>query len=496
MNTDTEVNTIKASGLHDLNIPYASVNTDINKFFTHIGISNTKALKRLENEIISQTNGDPAKIKELTQKLCLVKDTDFYAYLCLSQDPNRKIELNQVAEYAHLLEAKFPGYNFIDWRNAAAAINSSNKTIVKDLIDLDGIDVGQVYNVLSYCDTPAKMHHVQTIIDDIKAGKEDIIALPFVKHSQVSTKAAQARYARTPEFGANTPLSTVLSKTKQGQVATVGSEVYINDCGKMTKLQMDAKTYKKLFPAYETNVLQQGNSTGDCYFLSGGLIAFQRNDNARPYLLKMIKQDGNDIVITFPGYPNNPVRFKNGELSSGELHIEKTSQGNLLLEQAYAKAKYAANHKIKDASSVDTDTAMKYIHGVNTHLVMNEIIGCDNATLYIRNSCKEDYKSMRREKGYDFKKHKFLDEDKKDEILDKLAGKDNVLICAASGARDAGYLPDYGVTPHHAYYIENIDKTNKTVTIVNPHNSLYSMTLSYEKFWEGFSTLSVKELPV
>lgn len=491
--SDVEFSRLKSTGLLDAGVTYASKNNDINKLFTRMTDKSGSILRELEAAIDAQCGSDPAKIAQLTKSLSKIKPDLLDNVLSPFGKDISDLDLIAIAEYTNKIKAKYPDLTY-GLSDITSALNSTNKVIMDDVLSVDGIANKRLVGLLRYCDTPAKTHHVQNILADIKAGKEDVIALPFVKHAEVNPKVTQMRYQQTPSFPHGTSLDNVLASTKQGQVVTVGNKTYINNLGKMEELGMDADTYKKLFPPYESSIMQQGEKTGDCYFLVG-MLAFSRNDYGRASLLKMIKQDGNDIVVTFPGYPNNPVRFKNGQLTKGKLNAVKTSQGNLILEQAYAKAKYAANHGIADASKVDMDKAMEYIYGGNSNLVMNEILGVDDSYLYARERSRSDYQ---REiaNGQDFGQILYMDEANKNKILDELADKkDNSLICAGSGSRDEGYMPDYGVTQDHAYCIDNIDKVNRTVTIVNPYNSLYSMTLSYENFWEGFSSLYVKELP-
>ena len=80
------------------------------------------------------------------------------------------------------------------------------------------------------------------------------------------------------------------------------------------------------------------------------------------------------------------------------------------------------------------------------------------------------------------------------EIYDKYSDLNKYMVCLGSGSREDGFLPEYGVTPRHAYAVENIDTENKTVTIINPHNSLYTSTISYEQAIKYFSHISVIEI--
>ena len=497
LSKDQFQNLIK-SGLSQYEIPYASDNMDINNFFkstaqknirpTYFHIKDEKTLKALDEAIKKAAGNNPVKIKELTTKLQNLDGNLLETVAHFSKiHPDIEFLADNVKDIHEKLHINYPKYDDDAWHykfnQLMFSLNRDNVEVFNNLITIKGLDQKQIHDAIAYADTPAKIHHLQTIIDKIKAGEELPIALPFVKHSEVNPRIAQAKYAQMPKFDATTKPETLLNTTKQGQVVAIGNKTYINDRGKMVQLDMSAETYEQLFPPYSSLCIQQGANTGDCYFLSGGLIAFMKNDYARIDLLKMIKQEGNDIVITFPGYPNHPVRFKNGELDVQTLQA-RTSKGNLLLEQAYAKAKYSANHGVKDASTVKADEAMNYISGGNEHIVFNEILGTNDSVQYTVYSGLEDYPPNT----------EVIPKNKMEELLNKYADKDNVLLTAGSGIGDDGNLPEYGVTPKHAYCIEKIDSQNKTVTIINPYNSLYCMTLSYDQFTQYFASLSVKEL--
>ena len=496
---ENKIRALINSGLASMGIKYISDNNDINQLFRNIAGRSKQGtyniisyLNNLENLIKQTAGNDPAKIKELSKKLQTLDDkflNNIINYYSVPMDLDYYINNveNIYKKMQHYIkdfdDTAFTG----DFTALSHIITRENAQIFEELVTLDGIDQKKLYNAISYADTPAKVHHLQVIIDKIKSGEESIIALPFVKHSEVNPRIAQAKYAQLPKFEAGTNPASLVTSTKQGQVIAIGNKTYINDRGKMVELDISADTYEKLFPPYESLCIRQGDETGDCYFLSGGLIAFMKNDYARINLLKLIKQEGNDIVITFPAFPQTPVRFKNGTINLQNLHAE-TSLGNLMLEQAYAKARYAKAHNISDASKVDTDKAMEFIYGGHESAVFNEILGNKNSIEYIM----ESYSDAENKPA----KYQSVDKDKMFAILDKYAGRDDVLLCGGSGARDGGYLPEYGVSPRHAYCIEKIDSQNKTVTIINPYNSLYCMTITYDQFTEYFASLAVRELQV
>ena len=489
-----------SSGLPARGINYASDNKDINNLYIHLFDRKSRklqnylcapVLKKLETLIKETASNNPQKIKELTLKMQTLSDDiiiDIYAFYPID---NLEFYVNNVENIHKKLEHSIKNFDeddfYCNFNDIMSSLNKDNAFLLDKLLTIDGIDQRKLGFALSYADSPAKIHHLDVIIDKIKSGEETIIALPYVKHAEVNPRITQAKYAQLPKFETGTTPESLVGKTKQGQVAAIGDKMYIHDRGKMVELGISTRTYEKLFPPYETLCIRQGNQTGNCYFLSGGLITFMKNDYARVNLLKLIKQEGNDIVITFPAFPQTPVRFKNGTINLQKLHAD-TSLGNLMLEQAYAKARYAAAHKISDASKVNADKAMDFIYGGHENEVFNELLGTKDAKEYIMDSYADANGKT--------KNHSLVNENEMYKLLDRYAGRDDVLLCAGSGIRDGGYLPDYGVNPNHAYCIEKIDPQNKTVTIINPYNTLYYTTITYEQFKDYFANLAVKELNV
>lgn len=490
-----------SSGLPARGINYASDNKDINNLYIHlVGRKSRKLqyslsapkLEKLETLIKEVTDNNQQKIKDLVLKMQTLSD-DTIRNITDSIYPvdNLEFYVNNVENIHKKLEHSIKNFDeddfYCNFNDIMSSLNKDNAFLLDKLLTIDGIDQRKLGFALSYADSPAKIHHLDVIIDKIKSGEETIIALPYVKHAEVNPRITQAKYAQLPKFETGTTPESLVGKTKQGQVAAIGDKMYIHDRGKMVELGISTRTYEKLFPPYETLCIRQGNQTGNCYFLSGGLITFMKNDYARVNLLKLIKQEGNDIVITFPAFPQTPVRFKNGTINLQKLHAD-TSLGNLMLEQAYAKARYAAAHKISDASKVNADKAMDFIYGGHENEVFNELLGTKDAKEYIMKSYADANEKT--------KNHSLVNENEMYKLLDRYAGRDDVLLCAGSGIRDGGYLPDYGVNPNHAYCIEKIDPQNKTVTIINPYNTLYYTTITYEQFKDYFASLAVKELNV
>ncbi|MBR6099552.1 hypothetical protein IKP85_07375 [bacterium] len=502
--SEEEIVRLKQTSVYRAGLSYASDNDAINDVFIILNDVSRRGytahtLREIEAEIKSAANNSPEEIAKICDKIqCLDDKLDIFEkmfdYRHKDGDFDLQCFVDNIESIYELLHKRGTKLNdFMDDAfdgdivDVMKAINKDNVHLVEKLVNVDGIDQMTLWHSLEFASTPERVHHVETIIDKIHSGEETAKALPYVKYSEPNPNVVQQKYAALPKYPVNEPLSELVGKTSQGQVVAVGNDTYINHNGNMVKLNMSAAMYEKLFPAYETACIQQGHDTGDCYFLSGVLYSFMQNSNAKIVLLQCIQQVGNDIVVTIPGYKDYPVTFKNGEIELGENHAT-TSLGNLMLEQTYAKARYASSNGIADANSVSADEAMKHIEGGIMSNTYDEFFPADSKqsisyTIGLnpaRDEVPRNYENIEKEQMAT--------------VLDKYAGRTDVILSAGSGSRDAGYLPDYGVVPNHAYAIESIDKAARTVTIINPGNTLYRMTLSYDQFTEFFNILSVKEL--
>jgi hypothetical protein len=496
--SDDEFERLKSSGLIEQGIYYASKNDDINKMFISINQDKSTSWEQYNykyaDKLISDLNNDN-KIKEITEKFSNIQNKEILKDLiseAVEDKKNIDIEFfaNHLDELYTDIHSNIKDFDDDDFYHkmykVLYLINNDNYESTKSLIKLDGMNQHLLASVLDYMYNKENSMHVKHIIDEINAGNEDLIALPVYKYAQINPRVADTKNNVLPEYDNTVPLSKLEAETKLGDIFAHGNNVYIKDENNLERLDLDKDTYKKLFPEYKSLCIQQGEGTGNCYFLSGGLISFWKNPKGRVHLLKTIKQDGNDIVVTIPGLKKYPVRFKDGNIKLLEKH-SKTSLGNLMLEQAYAKAKYAKNKNIKtDVSDIDADKAMEFIYGGFESHVFNELTGTKNGMEFVEKSYSDSSEKPDR--------YKLIKNDDMSKVFDKYSDLDKYIVCVSSGIREDGYLPEYGVHPKHAYAVENIDTKNKTVTIINPYNSLYTSTISYEQASKYLSTISVIEI--
>lgn len=493
--SDDEFDRLEKSGLRKEGILYASENDDINKMFLTLKKDKKTTwdqndYKKLD-KIISALD-DKDKIKEITGKITNLKHKDILNDVIDKSSKEIDIStvvdnLDNIYEMLHKHIEDFDDNDFFNSsRKIIASINKDNLETVKKLIKIKGMNQDLLMNVIRYMYNKENIGRINTITDEINKGNESLIALPPYKYAQINTRVSNAKNEVLDEYDKNTPLSKLEKESHPGDIFFYGNDVYIKGEDKLEKLDIDKATYKKLFPKYESLCIQQGEETADCYFLTAGPVSLWKNPKGRVLLLKMFKQDKNDIIVTIPGLSDYPVRFKGGNIKLLKKHAT-TSLGNLMFEQAYAKARYTKEKGITgNASAVNPDLAMEYIgEGFESH-AMNDLTGSHNAMEYINK--KYEYYQDKPEK------YEYVTKEEMFKKFDEFSDLNKYIVCLGSGIREGGNLPEYGITPHHSYAVEKIDTENKTITIVNPRNTLYGATITYDQANDYFSGLSVIEM--
>lgn len=235
--------------------------------------------------------------------------------------------------------------------------------------------------------------------------------------------------------------------------------VYVNDGKKRVKLNISAETYLKLFPPIARYDVAQ-KTIGDCQFVSGCLIDMMKNPKAFSILMQKISEDekGN-ITINFGGELSKyPVTFKKGELKTVDglvngKPVTKYTQvvgakGLVMLEQAYAIAKFAQESK-KPVSKIDIDAAIPFAEGGYQSDIYSEILG-------LSSSLKYSQPNEREELGTDVESFLRQNAD---------AVNSGKMLMSVDFWED---VPAYDLYNVHAYSIEKIDTKNKRIYLTNP----------------------------
>lgn len=119
--------------------------------------------------------------------------------------------------------------------------------------------------------------------------------------------------------------SEILGKTAEGDVFSVGEQMFVRDSQGWQALKMDKKTYELLFPAVDRYAMAQGSSN-NCGALSmiNNLVQVPSN---RVKLLQLYEQKGNQVTVHALGDTSSKITF--------DLNNLKTLDDGVLADTSY-----------------------------------------------------------------------------------------------------------------------------------------------------------------
>lgn len=240
-----------------------------------------------------------------------------------------------------------------------------------------------------------------------------------------------------------------------------------NDALILTDLSEDGETEvideNQIKPFYQgtKNINLGQENVGDCYLLST-IRALSQTDWGANFIKNMVQvdKDGN-YIVTFKN--QMPIIITQNDLNGeGEKRSVSSELGVKAIERAYAKlAKKSVNMRNMNYLNKGglMDSALKLITGIDS----KRYIPTDNILKEIS------------EKGCD----KF------------------VLTCGTKTKTKYGDFTNKNKKFYagHAYAINNIDAKNKTIELINPHNTKISQTVSWNEFKDNFDCMFVGEIP-
>lgn len=280
------------------------------------------------------------------------------------------------------------------------------------------------------------------------------------------------------EFASGATLNNIVQNLANGDVATIGGKLVVNEGGKIVSLKMTPQKFIELFPPIKRFNFLQGK-LGDCWLLSA-LDNIMDNPSSRTKLYKLFRQDGNDIYIKFPN-GKNEIKFKDSKI----LKSNKILQGPLgfqMLEQAYSihRAKMYSNQPFEDILSVvaNEDKQLEKLNLGKTVEAFKEILdGAEIKDLYgISLSHKRFYFAL----------------------IEDFANNKNYLLNFTMNDKyraTEGIIDEaYGLRAKHSYSIKAYNSENGMVYISNPHNSALITEVPIYELLKYVQSLSVFDL--
>lgn len=278
--------------------------------------------------------------------------------------------------------------------------------------------------------------------------------------------------------GLNDALNTATNALKNSQNALQKSQA-VNHLNAQTRQKM---LDNLLFPNGVQNLTIRQLNVGDCYLLSS-LYALSRNKKGQDIIRKMVTiSDDGKILVKF--HNQAPISVNTncgaGQIINGvKKHTSFSNLGVKAIEAAYGK--YRAG-----LSGAGNSKALQAINGGWADEAWKVLAGLKTTTHGV------------------FKNGSFHSQKISiDKVLNTLTDDiNNRVIMVATPPGSYGILKQVrnGKTIgwmdntrkficQHAYAVSNIDKVNKTVTVVNPWNTTVGHTMSYDEFSKIFGVI-------
>lgn len=134
------------------------------------------------------------------------------------------------------------------------------------------------------------------------------------------------------EIPTGTTLKDIQRFVEEGEVGILNGKLFANQGGKAVELKLSKEKFEELFPLMERFKISQGE-VGDCWLVSS-IDNFMANPSQRVELYKLMRQDGNDILIKYPS-GKNELRFINGEPYNDRGQLSEGAKGLRLFEQSF-----------------------------------------------------------------------------------------------------------------------------------------------------------------
>lgn len=135
-------------------------------------------------------------------------------------------------------------------------------------------------------------------------------------------------------FKQDTPHEEILKTLPEGDVATIGDKLYVNDGSGLVELKMTKEKYDELFPLGARFGFSQGK-LGDCWFIST-LDNNMDLPQSRAALYKLFRQEGDDIFIKFAD-ADKEIKFENSQINKSPNGKNlRGAKGLQMIEQAFA----------------------------------------------------------------------------------------------------------------------------------------------------------------
>ncbi len=286
------------------------------------------------------------------------------------------------------------------------------------------------------------------------------------------------------EIPAGTNLKNIRNFVEEGEVGILNGKLYANQGGKAVEVRLSKEKFEELFPLINRFKAAQGD-TGDCWLVSS-IDNFMGNSSQRVELYKLMRQEGDDILIRYPN-DHFDLRFVNGKTFNDRGVLCEGSEGFRMFEQSFIFHRSASmaplrspGVKSKDITEIDVIKTLQEnprlterLHAGKQGEFSDAVHGCDSLGW---EDWKRFFKYIWGEIKYEAVTPRRLKTPAKK--LENWAKEKPHLVIYSCEAKPLGKYYreglvniDYDLYSPHAYAIKDYNPLNQLTTLSNPHHT-------------------------
>lgn len=278
------------------------------------------------------------------------------------------------------------------------------------------------------------------------------------------------------------------------------NQLYMHTKEGLRLISDNAELFEELFPTGIQQIAFSQGAVGDCY-LCASLQGLSLKPEGTELLTKLIRQtpEGN-YTINFPGFPEEVIEIDLNDAVFKYDGLKSESPGLRLIEQGFGQLKKKVGFCLKELNPNDsTEKWLWYGFPANALYILT-----GGKQFYFDSSDHTTAKDYEEIYEYSFAKAA-----QKEPSITKKAEKlllglskdfDNNIITVVSDMNkensDWFFRNGMKIVQNHAYVVENIDEENRTLNILNPHQTWKpSFQISFDEFFERFTSIEGAKLP-
>lgn len=357
--------------------------------------------------------------------------------------------------------------------------------------------VGQLYNLRK--SNPALLGDIENarIFELIENGKLDFQFFKKIKlttniHRISKNVIEDCRKLADNENGIKTYLqdtnhTKILSETANGEVAEVGSKLFLNDNGNLVEINLSKEKYLELFPPLERFNINQNESkyAGNCWLLETAFNLYN-SPSTRNQILKLFRQEGNDVYVKLPNI-NLELKFNNGDLpqdNTSEYFLSNSPKWMNMIEYATA---FSRNNDSLEKNILNNIEGYKKIglvkeaengalaFDINTYLKDRDTSMLYN--LYGGNAKEATILLTDNKKNIEYNMHAITDKKARKKI------KKEIKEMLYSLQNKSGYSINTAIYSH-AFAVSRIE--NGKIYLINPYNANLEIEFKIDDFVENY----------